>query len=213
MIRKQKVSIMLSRMIVIGFAMAAVLSWTNCAHGLLRRGALGRGAVLIPATWPQEQSLKALLRANPCVGGHYFSAPTWENGIFSATYLFRGNEEQLQRMIDELDRLQSSTSISVHESEGFDDPSQAHGTKDTICYDWRLQFTTSRMKFAGKMINHERRPHMHLSIFLGTRLHRDKLRIPDEIRVEPIKLDRESLGLSAYPANALHAIARAVRAD
>lgn len=211
MICKLKVSLM--RIAVITFAMAAVLSWTDCAHALVRRGALRRGAVLIPAMWPQEQSIKAMLRANPCVGGYFFSAPTWENGSFSATYLFRGNEEQLQRMIDELDRLKSSTTICVHDSEGFEDPSQAHETKDTVCYDWRLHFTTSRLAFAGKIVNNERRPHLHLSIFLGTRLHQDKLRIPDEMRVEPLRLDREPLDLGPYPANALHAIARAARTD
>ncbi len=207
---------MRSRLFFLGIITTILLSVTPPAFALVMAGPIKPGHIVLGHGWPEEDAFRELLKSQDAIGGHFMDAPTWWDGHFSVTYLYRGREVAAQRMINELNRLKlPNTTVMIVEDEGFEGPNQFLGTKEATSFDWNITFSETRAVRADREVlpgMNERQ--VRMTIFLGGRLNRQKLRIPEWMRPKLVvveggpKPDTES-----GPVSAFQAIARAARDD
>lgn len=197
-------------------AMIACLLITTPAQALVMSGPVKPGTVVLGNSWPEEEAFRELLKLQESVGGHFIDAPTWWDGHFSVTYLYRGREVTLQRMINELNRLKHpGTTVIIVDDEGFDGPNGLKGTRKALAYDWNLSFSETRAERADRKIE----PGMNcrqvrMTIYLGNRLDRKKLRIPEWMQPKLVAWEGgPQPDTEPGPVSAFQAIARAARDD
>lgn len=204
---------MKSPLLIVGAALAVVLSWSVPAHALVFSGPVKPGQIVLGHGWPEEDAFRALLKTQDAVGGHFIDAPTWWDGHFSVTYLYRGREVTAQRMINELNRLKlPGTTVMVVDDEGFDGPDGLRGSRKAIAYDWNLTLSETKSEKDVRPGMNARQ--IRMTIFLGTRLDRTKLRIPEWMQPKLVVVEGGPKPDTEYgPVSAFQAIARAARDD
>lgn len=185
---------------------------TNIADALvtiedIRPGEIRLGFV----QWNQREQFSELLKSQPAVHGTETWA-SWGGSSMRIEYLYQGNGGQLQQMIDRLDKIDYSRSlVRFTEHEGYDDGSFHRPRKMPLPYDWTLTFT-ERDLYRKARDQIENQPDVVLTIYLGDRIDRQKLRLPERLLKHPM-ISSEVRVQTGRPANALHAIARARRND
>ncbi len=204
---------MRSRLLALSIIAISLLPSATPAFALVIAGPIKPGQIVLGHGWPEEDAFRALLKTQDAVGGHYMDAPTWWDGHFSVTYLYRGREVTVQRMINELNRLKlPGTTVLVVDDEGFDGPNGLRGSRKAIAYDWNL--TLSETKSERDVLPGMNARQIRMTIFLGTRLDRTKLRIPEWMQPKPVVLTGPLRPEPEYgPVSAFQAIARAARED
>lgn len=208
---------LLPGLVVLGVVLAAA----SPVHALVIAGGVKPGTIILGHGWPEEEAFRELLKLQDAVGGQFIDAPTWWDGHFSVTYLYRGREVALQRMINELNRLKlEGTTVMVVEDEGFDWPNQFYGNKEFIAYDWNLTLSETKSGRADadvkKFIPGMNSRRVQMTIYLGTRLDRTKLRVPEWMQPKPVVIPGISQpppNVEPGPVSALQAIVRAARDD
>jgi len=185
------------------------------AHALVIFGCVKPGDVVLGHGWPEEDAFRELLKTQESVGGHFIDAPTWWQGHFAVTYLYQGREVAAQRMINELNRLKlPHTTVMILNDEAFETPNRL-GAEDAVAFDWDLTFSETRAERGDKEIL----PGMNgrqirMTIHLGDRLSRQKLRIPEWMQPELVPAESGPKPDADYsPVSAFEAIARAARND
>jgi len=198
---------------IVGAVMAVVLTWSTPAEALVFSGSVKPGQIVLGHGWPEEDAFRELLKTQDAVGGHFIDAPTWWDGHFSVTYLYRGREVTAQRMINELHRLKlPGTTVMVVDDEGFDGSNGLRGSRKAIAYDWNL--TLSETKSERDVLPGMNARQIRMTIFLGTRLDRSKLRIPEWMQPKLVVVEGGPKPDTEYgPVSAFQAVARAARDD
>ena len=207
---------MKSQCMIVGAVMAVVLTWSTRADALVFSGSIKPGQVVLGHGWPEEDAFRALLKTQDAVGGHFIDAPTWWDGHFAATYLYRGREVALQRMINELNRLKlPGTTVMVVDDEGFDGPNQFFGSKEAMAYDWNLTLSeTKSIRADREVLKGMNERQIRMTIYLGNRLDRKKLRIPEWMQAKMVVIEGgPPPDTEPGPVSAFQAIARAARDD
>lgn len=207
---------MKSQSMIVGAVMAVVLTWSTRAEALVFSGSVKPGQIVLGHGWPEEDAFRELLKTQDAIGGHFIDAPTWWDGHFAVTYLYRGREVTAQRMINELNRLKlPGTTVMVVDDEGFDGPSVFHGSQKAIAYDWNLTLSETKSVRADRdVLPGMNARQIRMVIYLGTRLDRAKLRIPEWMQPKPVVLTGgPKLDPDYGPVSAFQAIARAERDD
>ena len=207
---------MRSRVCIFGIITTVLLSVSRPAHALVIAGGVKPGQIVLGHAWPEEEAFRELLKLQDAVGGHFMDAPTWWDGHFSVTYLYRGREVALQRMINELNRLKlEGTTVFVVEDEGFDGPNKFFGSKDPIAFDWNLSFSeTKAVRGDREVLKGMNTRQIRMTIYLGNRLDRKKLRIPEWMQPKLVVWEGGPQPDSEPgPVSAFQAIARAARDD
>lgn len=205
---------MWSRFFVLATLTPLILPAT--AHALVISGPIKPGHIMLGNGWPEEEAFRELLKLQESVGGHFIDAPTWWDGHFAVTYLYRGREVTAQRMINELNRLKlRNTTVMIVEEEGFDGPNNFLGTREPVCYDWKLTFSETRaVRVDREVLPGMNARQIHMTIYLGDRLNRQKLRIPDWMQPKLMVVEGSPNPDTEYgPVSAFQAIARAARDD
>lgn len=195
---------------------ATAVTVPQSAYALVFSGPIKPGQVVLGHGWPEEDAFRKLLQTQDAVGGHFIDAPTWWDGHFSVNYLYRGREVAAQRVINELNRLKlPGTTVMVVDDEGFDGPNPFFGTKGAVAYDWNLTLSeTKSVRADREVLPGMNARQIHMTIYLGTRLDRSKLRIPEWMQPKPVVLTGGPKPDTEYgPVSAFHAIARAARDD
>lgn len=207
---------MLSRSLIIGILTAVLIAAAQPAYAWVMFGPVKPGQIVLGRGWPEEEAFRELLKQHTSIGGHFIDAPTWWNGHYSVTYLYRGREVSAQRMINDLNRLRlEGTTVMIVDDEGFENANRFNGTKETVSYDWNLSFSETRAERANvKVLPGMNSRQVRMVIYLGTRLDRAKLRIPGWMQPKPVVSEGAPTPTVDYgPACALQAIARAARDD
>lgn len=208
---------MFRSIVLLSVTSALVLASSRPADALVIAGPIQPGKIALGYGWPEAEALTEILKLQPTVGGHYIDAPTWWDGHYAATHLYRGKTADLQRLIDALDKLKlPGTKVFVDNGEGFDGPNHFYGTNETLCYDWQLTLSETRNR-GGR---HKLLPGMNerqilLVVHLGTRLDRNQLKVPEWMTLKVV-VDSGAAPpptVEFGPADALHALARAARDD
>lgn len=201
------------------FLAATICSaWCQSAHALVFFGSIPPGTVKLGYGWPMEPELTALLETHRHVAGHFTDAPTWWDGHFTAEYLYQGREPQLQKLIDDLDRLvYPHVKIIVSEAEGMWDGNRLTGHKHSVAYDWSLTLSETKMRDPVKY-KHDGQsvinlPIVVLRVYLGDRLDRNRLNLPQRLLETPHLPSGSQVINTDGPVDALHALARAARRD
>lgn len=197
-------------------AMIACLLITTPAQALVMSGPVKPGTIVLGHSWPEEDAFRELLKSQDAVGGHFLDAPTWWDGHFSVTYLYRGREVALQRMINELNRLKlPGTMVMVVEGEGFEGPNKFFGSREPIAYDWNLTLSeTKSVRADREVLKGMNERQIHMTIYLGSRLDRKKLRIPEWMQQKLfVTVSGPKPDTEPGPVSAFEAIARAARDD
>lgn len=204
---------MWSRLFVL--TVLAGLTYPTTAHALVMFGPVKPGNIVLGHDWPEEDALRELLKIQDSVGGHFIDAPTWWQGHFAVTYLYQGREVAAQRMINELNRLKlPHTTVMILDDEAFETPNRL-GTETAVAFDWDLTFSETRMERGDK----EALPGMNvrqirMTIHLGDRLSRRKLRIPEWMQPKWFPVEGAPAPDTDYgPVSTFQAIARAARDD
>ncbi len=210
---------MRSRLFVLGIVALGLLSTATPAFALVIAGPIKPGHIVLGHGWPEEDAFRQLLKMQECVGGHFMDAPTWWDGHFSVTYLYRGREVAAQRMINELNRLKlEGTTVMVVEDEGFDGPNNFFGNREALAYDWNVTFSETKSgrenANANKVLPGMNTRQVRMVIHLGTRLERTKLRIPEWMQPKLVVVEGGPKPDGEYgPVSAFQAMARAARDD
>jgi hypothetical protein len=198
--------------------LGTVIALPQSAQALVIFGDIPPGTVKLGYGWDIEPDLQKLLKEHRHIAGHFTDAPTWWDGCFFAEYLYQGREPQLQRLIDDLDRLgYAHTKIVVAHAEGMWDGNRLTGNRHAVAYDWSLSFSETKMrdpakyKHDGKTVINQ--PIIVLRIYLGDRLDRARLRIPSRLLETPNLPGGYQVINTDGPVDALHALARAARRD
>jgi hypothetical protein len=192
------------------------LAFPAPARALVMSGPVKPGQIVLGHGWPEEEAFRELLKQHTAIGGHFMDAPTWWDGHYSVTYLYRGREVAAQRMINDLNRLKlAGTTVMIVDDEGFENANRFHGTKETVSYDWNLSFSETRAERANvKVLPGMNSRQVRMVIYLGKRMDRTKLRVPEWMQPKPVVLEGAPAPTTDYgPACALQAIARAARND
>lgn len=207
---------MRSRLFVLGIVALGLLSVATPAFALVFSGSVKPGQIVLGHGWPEEGAFRDLLKTQDAVGGHFIDAPTWWDGHFSVTYLYRGREVAAQRMINELNRLKlPGTTVMVVDDEGFDGPNGLRGSRKAIAYDWNLTLSETKSERADReVLPGMNARQIRMTIYLGTRLDRAKLRIPEWMQPKLVAVEGGPKPDTDYgPVSAFQAIARAARDD
>lgn len=189
------------------------------ADALAFVGEIERGVIHLGDGWAEEEAFTQLLKVRRAVGGHFLDAPAWWNGHFTADYYYQGNEADVQAVIDALAALKHPhvKVMLIPGEEGFWDNEFSFPWPQTLAYDWSLTFSQTKMndpakyKHDGKFIINE--PVVVLRVYLGDRLNPQKLRVPERLQSNPQIPTAVRVVGRDNPADALHAIARAQRAE
>lgn len=199
---------------------SATIAFTLCsampAFALVFSDSVKPGQIVLGHAWPEADAFRDLLKTQDAVGGHFIDAPTWWDGHFSVTYLYCGREVAAQRMINELNRLKlPGTTVIVVDDEGFDGPNGLRGGRKAIAYDWNLTLSETKSERADReVLPGMNARQIRMVIYLGTRLDRTKLRIPEWMQPKPVVLTGGPKPDPDYgPVSAFQAIARAARDD
>ncbi len=206
---------MRSRRLIAFICAAAVLATALPAHAWVIFGRLKPCEVRLSGAWPESKALEAMLRQHGSIGGRFIDSVTGRH--FSATYLFRGREVSAQRIINDLNRLRLvGTTVEIVEGEAFE--SVDVNKPEFVFYDWKL--TIDGTTFIADNLDNvallERKlsPNVTMTIYLGDRLDRRKLRIPAWMEPDPLNLsEASSLPQESGPVSAFEAFARAARHD
>jgi hypothetical protein len=199
-------------------AMAIWSLVSQSAHALVFFGDIPPGTVKLGYDWNIEPELQALLKNHRHVAGHFTDAPTWWDGHFTAEYLYQGCEPEVQKLIDDLDRLiYPHVKVVVADAEGMWDGNRLTNPKTSIAYDWSLTLSETKMdnpvkyQHDGKSVVNE--PIIVLRVYLGDRMERSRLRIPQKLLGTPHLPSGYQVINTAGPVDALHALARAARQE
>ncbi len=207
---------MRSRLYVLGITVISLLSLTTPTFALVIAGPVNPGQIVLGHGWPEEEAFRELLKLQPSVGGHFIDAPTWWDGHFAVTYLYCGREVTVQRMINELNRLKlPNTTVMIVEDEGFEWPNNFMGTKEAVAFDWNVTFSETRAVRADReVLPGMNARQIRMTIYLGDRLQRQKLRIPEWMQPKLVVVEGSPKPDTEYgPVSAFQAIARAARED
>ncbi len=204
------------RLLFIGIITAALLASAQPVFALVIFGPVKPGQIVLGHGWPEEEAFRDLLKQHTAIGGHFMDAPTWWDGHYSVTYLYRGREVAAQRMINDLNRLKlEGTTVMVVEDEGFDGPNRFFGSSETIAYDWDVTFSeTISVRADREILPGMNARQIQMTIHLGTRLDRTKLRIPEWMLPKLVVVEAGPKPDVEYgPVSAFQAFARAARDD
>ena len=119
-------------------------------------------------------------------------------------------------MINELNRLKlEGTMVFIIDDEGFDGPNKFFGSQEALAYDWNLSLSETKAVRADREVQMGMNTRqIRMTIYLGNRLDRTKLRIPEWMQPKPVAfVGGPPPDTEPGPVSALHAIARAARDD
>jgi hypothetical protein len=198
---------MILRLLTVSIIVTLLLAAAQPVHTLVFFRSIKPGEVVLGHGWLEEQRLRDLLQAHTSIGGQMMDG----DGGCSATYRYQGREVAVQRMINDLNRLKmEGTSVVLVEDEGYRVSPRKFNNPEIIGYDWTLTISSNFLEEAnGKLVQGMNSHRIHMTVYLGARLDRSKLRVPEWMQ--------PALAPTSYahdgPVSAFQAIARGMRND